>query len=280
MARPRVNQLSSESFELDTESIVAEVATPAPAPVSKPKAVAAPVKELKPKIYHIPSGGGIIYTIKSEAIIYDPNTNTNRQIRYCPNEPSVFADEQSSFAVRQHVIFENGMLYVPIENPTLQRFLDLHPGNRANGGGIFEEVNTERNAQVDVDSEFILHDAIGLVRNKSVDELLPVAIYLGIDTNQKNAEIKRELLLEAKANPKKFIELFDNPVVQARAAVKNAINYQILKERPDGMYWFDSGRLIVSTPAGQDTVEVMSRFCLSEKGSILYNELKEQLEKL
>lgn len=279
MARPRVTQLSSESFELGSEEVTAEVSTPAPVQVSKPKVVASAPKEIKAKIYHIPNGGGIIYTIKSEAIIYDSNTNTNRQIRYCPNEPSVFVDEQSNFAVRQHVIFENGMLYVPVENPTLQRFLDLHPGNRANGGGIFEEVNTERNAQVDVDSEFVMHDAIGLIRNKSIDDLLPVAIYLGIDTNQKNAEIKRELLLEAKSNPSKFISLFDNPVVQARAAVKNALAYQILREKPDGMYWFDSGRLIVSTPAGQDTVEVMSRFCLSEKGSILYNELKDQLEK-
>jgi hypothetical protein len=160
------------------------------------------------------------------------------------------------------------------------KFLDLHPGNRTNGGGLFEEVNTEHKAQLDVDTEFILHDAIGLVRNKSIDELLPVAIYLGVDTNQKNAEIKRELLLEAKANPSKFIQLFDNPVVQVRASIKKAIDFQILRSKEDGMYWFDSGRLIISTPAGQDTVEVMARFCLSEKGSILYNELKSQLDRL
>ena len=280
MARPRVNQPTVESFELDMTETVAEVATPAPAPVSRPKAVAPPKIERKAKIYSVPSGGGIIFQIKSEAIIYDAQSNTNRQIRYCPNEASVFADEQSNFAVRQHVIFENGILYVPAEKPNLMKFLDLHPGNRANGGGLFEEVNTEHKAQLDVDTEFILHDAIGLVRNKSIDELLPVAIYLGVDTNQKNAEIKRELLLEAKANPSKFIQLFDNPVVQVRASIKKAIDFQILRYKEDGMYWFDSGRLIISTPAGQDTVEVMARFCLSEKGSILYNELKSQLDRL
>lgn len=276
MARPRVN-LSADSFELDTTEAVLE--TPAPAPL-KQKPMKAQEPERRGKIFHIPFGGGIIYSIKSEAIVYDPKTNTNRQIRYCPNEASVFADEQSSFAVRQHIVFENGMLYVAPENPTLMRFLELHPGNRTNGGGIFEEVNTEHKAQIDVDTEFILHDAIGMVRNKSIDELLPVAIYLGVDTNQKNAEIKRELLLEAKANPKKFIELFDNPVVKARATVKKAMDYQILKAKEDGMYWFDSGRLIISAPAGQDSVEVMSRFCLSEKGSTLYNELQDTLSKL
>lgn len=278
MARPRVNP-TTDSFELDMTAEVAEVAQ-APAPKrSFPKAKPQE-PQFKGKIFHIPQGGGIIYSIKSEAIIYDPNTNTNRQIRYCPNESSIFADEQSSFAVRKHVVFEEGMLYVPPQNPTLMKFLEMHPGNTANGGGIFEEVNTEHKAQIDVDMEFVLHDAIGMVRNKSIDDLLPVAIYLGIDTNQKNAEIKRELLLEAKGNPQRFLSLFDNPTVKARATVKKAIDYQILKDKEDGMYWFDSGRLIVSTPAGQDTIEVMTRFCLSEKGSILFNELQDTLSKL
>jgi hypothetical protein len=243
-----------------------------------PKAESA--TERKAKIYSIPKGGGIIATIKSEAIIYDPETNTNRQIRYCPNEASVFVDDQSSFAVRKHVVFEGGLLYVPVEEPTLQKFLDLHPGNRANGGGLFEEVNTEFKAEVDINEEFILHDAVGLVRNKSIDELMPVAIYLGVDTNQKNAEIKRELLLEAKARPKRFIELFDNPTVSARATVKKAVDFQLLNAREDGMYWFDSNRLIVATPVGQDTVSVMTQFCLTEKGGTAYETLKEELHKL
>jgi hypothetical protein len=160
------------------------------------------------------------------------------------------------------------------------RFLELHPGNKANGGGLFEEVNTEYKAEVDINTEFILHDAIGLVRNKSIDELMPVAIWLGVDTNQKNAEIKRELLLEAKANPKKFIELFDNPTVVTRATVKKAVDFQILMAREDGMFWFDSNRLIVATPVGQDTVSVMTQFCMTEKGAQTYETLKQELQKL
>ena len=248
------------------------------------RAAAAPkaegATERKAKIYSIPSGGGIIATVKSEAIIYDPETNTNRQIRYCPNEPSVFADEQSSFAVRKHVVFEGGLLLVPIEQPNLRKFLELHPGNRANGGGLFEEVNTEHKAELDINTEFVLHDAIGMVRNKSIDELMPIAIYLGMDTNQKNAELKRELLMEAKARPKRFIELFDNPTVAARAVVKKAVDFQLLNAREDGMYWFDSNRLIIATPVGQDTVSVMTQFCMTEKGGTVYETLKEELHKL
>jgi hypothetical protein len=246
------------------------------------KATAAKTAETldrKTKVYTIPRGAGILFRIKSDAIIYDNETGRNRQIRYCPNEPSVYADEQSSNAIRAHVLFEEGILAVPANQANLQEFLDLHPMNRANGGGTFELVNTEAKAELDLDNEFLLHDAVSLVRNKSIDELMPVAIYLNMDTNQKNAELKRELLMEAKGNPKRFIELFDNPTVQVRAIIKKAVDFQILNSKEDGMYWFDSNRLIVATPVGQDTIKVMTQFCLTEKGGTAFESVKSDLEK-
>lgn len=246
------------------------------------KATAAPTAEKferKTKVYTIPKGAGILFRIKSDAIIYDKETGRNRQIRYCPNEPSVYADEQSSNAIRAHVLFEEGILAVPAEQANLQDYLDLHPMNKANGGGTFELINTEAKAEVDLDNEFLLHDAVSLVRNKSIDELMPIAIYLGMDTNQKNAELKRELLMEAKGNPKRFIDLFDNPTVQVRSIVKKAVDFQILNSKEDGMYWFDSNRLIVATPVGQDTVKVMTQFCLTEKGSSALEAIRTELEK-
>ena len=237
------------------------------------------IVERKTKVYTIPKGSGILFRIKSDAIIYDEITGRNRQIRYCPNEPSIYADEQSSNAIRAHVIFEEGLLAVPPQQSNLQEFLDLHPMNRANGGGTFELVNTEAKAEIDLDNEFLLHDAVSLVRNKSIDELMPVAIYLNMDTNQKNAELKRELLMEAKGNPKRFIEMFDNPQVQVRAIIKKAVDFQILNAKEDGMFWFDSNRMIIATPVGQDTIKVMTQFCLTEKGSTALESIREELEK-
>ena len=237
------------------------------------------VQVRKPKIYTIPAGGGVLFRMKSDAVVFDEKTGKNRQIRYCPNEPSIFADEQSDNSIRSHILFEEGMLGTQPNQPNLQDFLDIHPFNKANGGTIFQEVNTEKEAEVDLDTEFILHDAISLVRSKSISDLLPVAIYLGVGTDQKNAEIKRELLLEAKSNPVKFIGLFDNPTVQVRSVIKKAVDFQILKSKDDGMYWFDSNRFIIATPVGQDTVSVMTQFCLTEKGSGTLETIKNEVDK-
>lgn len=233
------------------------------------------------KVYTINKGGGIWYKLKQNNItIFDEETGRVRQLRYSPNEMSVWADEQSENIIREQIVFINKNLLVQYTKPNLQKYLDLHPDNVANGGKVFHLVDTEKKATVELDKEFMALDAVGMVRDKSIDELIPVAMYLGIDTNQKNMEIKRELLREAKANPKRFIEMFDNPVVKVKSTIMSAVDFQILRADQDGLKWYDSNRLIVATPAGQDTIDIATRFCLSEKGAMVLDEIESQLSKI
>ena len=232
------------------------------------------------KVYEIIRGGGIICKIKSEVTIYDEERGGIQAIRYCPNEPSIFRSEQSEYARREHVMFRDKMLMVPKTQPNLQEFLDNHPDNAINGGGVFKLIDKNASAEELLEQEFSQHEAVSLVRDKSIDELLPVAMYLDININQKNAEIKRELLTEAKVNPARFIQLFDNPQVKCRSAVMRAVDFQILNSKKDGMYWYDTNRLIVSSPMGTESIEVATRFFMTEKGATAYERVLEQLEKI
>lgn len=231
-------------------------------------------------VYEIIGGGGIVCKIQSEVTIFDSETGKVRAIRYCPNEPSIFRDEQGEFARREHIMFRNKMLAVPYNKPNLKEFLDRHPGNQKNGGSTFKTIDKAATAEQMLEKEFSQHEAVSMVRDKPIDELLSVAMYLKIDINQKNAEIKRELLLEAKGNPSKFIKLFDNEQVKCRSAVVQATQYQILNAKNDGMYWYDSNRLIVVSPVGTDTIDVATRFFLTEKGASAYERVLNELEKI
>jgi hypothetical protein len=232
-------------------------------------------------VYTISKGGGIWYKLKQNNItVFDEESSSVRQLRYSPNEMSIWADEQGENIIREQVIFIQKNLLVPYTRPNLQKYLDLHPDNIANGGRVYSLVDTEKKATIELDKEFETLDAIGMVRDKSIEELLPVAMYLAIDTNQRNMEIKRELLIQAKSNPKRFIEMFDNPIVKVKSTIMTAIDFQILKESPDGLKWFDSNALIVATPAGQNTVDIATRFCLSEKGALVLEEIETQLSKI
>ena len=71
--------------------------------------------------------------------------------------------------------------------------------------------------------------------------------------------------------------MFDNP--QVLGTIMNAVDFQILRADADGLKWYDSGKLIVSTPVGQDTMDTATRFCLT-KGAIVFEEIERQLSKI
>ena len=212
--------------------------------------------------------------------VYDSDKDTVREMRYCPNEPSIWRDEQSENARRESVAFREGKLFVPKDKPNMRKFLELHPDNSANGGKVFREVNKKKDAEMELKKEFLMTDAVALVRDTDIQELLPIAMYFNVNINSPVSEIRFNLLRIAKNKPQAFIESFDSPQVQARSIVVQAKDYQIINVKTDGVYWFDTNSLIVSSPVGQDPLDVMVRFCLTEKGSSVLSSLEEKLERL
>lgn len=249
--------------------------------VSKKPPIRQKTEEVKHRIYEIEKGGGIVTILRQKEIqIYDEDSGKIRNLRYCPRENSPYVDEQSENSVREAVIFREGRLLVPKEKPNLMKFLDLHPENVANGGHLFKLVDDKRDAEQELAKEFSQSEAIMMVREKDIQDLLPVAIYYGININRATSEIRYDLLQTAKRNPTGFIQAFDSPEVTTRAMITQAGDYQIINLKKSGVYWFDSNQMIVSVPAGMQPVDVMTRFCLTEKGAAVLSTLEDKLEKL
>ena len=231
--------------------------------------------------YELIGKGGIVTMLPQKGVtVYDPEQDTVREIRYCPNEPSVWSDEQGDKAKKEAVMFRDGRLFVPKEKPNLRLFMEKHPGNQENGGKLFRVVDKKADAEKELHREFLLNDAISMVREKAIEELLPVAIYFGYNINASTSDIRYNLLQKAKKNPQEFIEAFDSPQVQVRSVVQQAKEYQFINCKSSGVHWYDSNQLIVSVPAGMDPVDVMTRFCMTEKGAAVLSNLEEKLAKL
>ena len=274
--------MAKQQLQREDEVLAPDAAQIEAVPIFRPRRRQEPVQNTgrKQKIYQLVEGGGVWFKLsQSDITIYDSEKDTVRAIRYCPNEPSIYVDEQSPNGRRAHIIFSDKMLGVPVSQPNLQDYLDKHPGNTKNGGSVFYEINYEKKTDTLLHDEFLIHDAVSLIREKSIDDLIPVILYLGISLDQRNQEIRRELLIEAKSNPKAFIEMFDNPLVKMRSSISLAASNGILKINQDGVFWAESNRLILATPVGQDGVDMMTKFCLSEKGSLVHQEILKRLEK-
>ena len=231
--------------------------------------------------FEIPSRAGVVYMLPQKGVtIFDSENDTVREIRYCPNEPSIYVDEQSDNAIKESVAFREGKLFVPKEKPNLRKFMESHPMNTANGGHIFRKVDKKKDASDELEKEFKVSEAVAMVRDKDINDLLPIALYFNVNINKPSSEIRFNILSIAKSKPQDFIESFDSPSVTARSIVQQAKDYQIIEVKEDRCSWFDSKSMIVSVPVGQDPMDVMIRFCLTEKGSAVLSSLEERLEKL
>lgn len=224
---------------------------------------------------------GVVYMLPQKGVtVYDEDKDTVRELRFCPNEPSVWRDEQSENATRQSVIFREGKLFVPKSQPNLRMFMEKHPFNTENGGQIFRIVDKKRDAEKELQKEFLLTDAVAMVRDKDIQDLLPVAMYFGVNINTSVSDIRFNLLRIAKTKTQEFIESFDSPQVKTRSIIQQAGDYQIIKLNKDSVKWFDTNQMIVSVPVGQDPLDVVTRFCLTEKGASVLSMLEDRLERL
>tara|TARA_R100001163_G_scaffold65767_2_gene64646 strand:+ start:1168 stop:2016 length:849 start_codon:yes stop_codon:yes gene_type:complete len=255
--------------------------TEAPKPQAKKRTIKREEKAINHAEFEVIRGGGVVFMLPQKGVtVYDEEKDTVRELRYCPNEPSVWRDEQSDNAVKESVVFDNGKIFVPKNKPNLRVFMDKHPGNKANGGSIFKQVDKRKDAADELSKEFKLTEAVTLVRDTDISDLLPIAIYFKVNINTPVSEIRYNLLQIAKKKPQDFIESFDSPQVQTRACVQQAKDYQIIRLKEDGVFWFDSNSLIVSVPAGQDPLDVMVRYCLTEKGAPVLSDIEQRLDKL
>ena len=156
--------------------------------------------------------------------------------------------------------------------------MEKHPENADNGGGVFQLVNKEIDVEKEVEKEFLITDAITMIKARPIDELVPVAMALNINTDQKDLQLKRALVQYAKKNPTKFMGMFDNPMVHARTTVMQAMDFQIVTQKGGAIVWADTGKMILSVPVGQDAVDTLTRFVMTDKGASVLSEIDSQLE--
>lgn len=221
--------------------------------------------------------GAIFMMQQSGVTTFDKASGQVRELRYCPNEPSAWRDEQSDNARRQPVVFNDGRIFVRPEQPNLMEFLDNHPDNTANGGKLFGLIDHEKKAEVKIDQEFLVADAVAMVRDKDLNDLLAVAVSQGMNVDRPVNEIKHDLLVFAKKNPKRFIESFDNPTVDMKAKIRQASKLNIIKLDSDAVRWYDTNKMIISVPAGKSPLDVFVRYCLTEAAVPVVEEIEKQL---
>ena len=215
-------------------------------------------------------------TPRKRLLYYDEETNSNRPLRYARNANSPFQDEQGENVIIEPIIFEDGALRVPKNNPVLQEFLHYHPGN----GTEFYEFDKEKDAQEEIRYMYDELDAQLIAREMPFEELEPIArLLLGgsVDT-MKVSEIRRDIMIYAKRYPQDFMEAVNDPSIKVTSYAARALSDGYLAFRNNKKEIFynlkDNKKKLLTVPFGEDPVYLLSSYLQSDEGVDLYKFLE------
>jgi len=226
------------------------------------------------KVYKLKNGSPLSYTLASRnhprfpLMWYDEKNNQNRSLRYAINQKSPFEDEQDGNAIIEPIIFEDGFLTVPRTNPVLQEFLHLHPLN----GPIFVEVDKEKDASAQVEDLNVEVDALIEARQLSIDQIETLTrVMFGKDPSKlSTAELKRDILVFAKRDPKGFLNVLNDPELKFQARIRLFFESKLLVLRNgEKEVWYNTPtnkKKMLSVPFGQEPYDTVGYFLQSDEG--------------
>ena len=122
----------------------------------------------------------------------------------------------------------------------MQKFLAIHPDNKANGGSIFEEYDPAKEASIEIEKEDQLFEAQSLVRSISPLKQDAVARLMCSDYDEKwvPAELKRSLYSAVAKSPAKFLGF------EIRSSVRGPLRRLPIKdERSKKRFLIKKGRI-------------------------------------
>ena len=244
----------------------------------KQKVVVKP--QIKDKLYELTiNETPIVYILKSKGILwFDEEKGYEREIKYCENQKTVFADEMKGVQRLSHISFRDGKLYVPKEKQTLQRFLALHPEN----GRKFQEHNPVKIAEDDLTVLELEIEALNTAQKIDIDHAEAILrSELGNEVSKMTSkELKRDLLLFAKTNPTLFLELANDENINIRNLGIKAVENNIINLSSDQrtFTWASTGRKLITVPFDENPYSALAAWFKTDEGVEVYQTIEKKLK--
>ena len=219
-------------------------------------------------------------TLRHPLLYFDEEKGINRALRYARNQKSPFEDEQDDNAILEPVVFEDGFLTVPKNNPVLQWFLSLHPGL----GQIFEELDTEKDAAQEVYNMDVELDAEVAARDMSIDVAESIArVIMGSNVSRmSSAEIKRDVRIYSRQNPEEFLQMLDDPMIKLQSLSQKALDENILtlKNKGRDVYFNlkENKKKMITVPFDEKPITAIASYLQTDDGIEVMKMLEKKLK--
>ena len=250
--------------------------------VEKPLPTPENTWEIKDRVYYLTRNlSPLSYSLKVADVYYfDEEKGYERELKYTSNQKTPFVDEfpEGSQARLEHVIFRNGILNVPRNKQTLQKLLSLyHPSLDKR----YKEFNPVKIAENEIDLLQYEIDALNAAKSLDIDMAEAVMrVEIGSKVSEMSSkELKRDLLIQAKKNPKLFLELAKDENVILRNFGIKAVESGILRLSSDQRYfmWGSNGRKLMTIPFEEHPYSALAAWFRTDEGMEIYSNIEKRL---
>ena len=237
--------------------------------------------EIKDRTYFLKGNKRPLSRMIRSANIYhfDEDLGYERELKYCENQKTVFVDEMKGDQRLSHIIFRNGALMVTREKTVLQKLLSLyHPDCDI----AYEEWKPAERAKSDINYLEMEIAALNAAKNLDVDmaeAVLRVEIGSKV-SDMSSKELKRDLLLFARNNPKLFLELINDENVMLRNFGIRATEMGILKLSSDQrtFSWGSNDRKLMNVPFDEHPYSALAAWFKTDEGMEIYSNIEKRLK--
>ena len=236
--------------------------------------------EIKDRMYFLAdSKTPLTYLIRGSNIHYfDEEKGYERELKYCQNQKTPFVDEMKGDQRLEHIVFRSGALYVEKEKTVLQKLLSLyHPHN----GSVFFEHKPAKIAADEVSVLELEVDALLAARDLDINTAEAVMrVEIGSKVSELSSkELKRDLLIYAKKNPKLFLELVNDDNVMLRNFGIKAVEAGILKMSSDrrNFLWASNDRKLMTIPFDEHPYTALAEWFKTDEGMEIYSNIEKRL---
>jgi len=239
-----------------------------------------PEWEIKDRMYYLTKGRSpLTYLIRGSGIHwFDEEKGYERELKYTSNQRTVFVDEMKGEQRLEHIIFQNGQLFVPKNKTVLQKLLSLyHPHKNI----LFEEHKPAEIAANEVDILELEVDALMAAREMDIDMAEAIMrVEKGSEVSKMSSkELKRDLLIFAKSNPVLFLELASDENVMLRNFGIRAVEANILKlHNQRDFLWASTDRKLFTVPFEEHPYTALAAWFKTDEGMEIYTNIEKRLK--
>ena len=229
----------------------------------------------EPLTFTIPSK----HTRRHPLLWFDQSAKEQRELRYATNMNSPFVDEQKGEVTMGHITFRDGSLHVASKDVALQKLLSLYHPMKDRKYAEYVPKQIASDELVDLEYEI---EALLAARMMDVDEAEAIVrVEQGnVVDSLSSKEVKRDLMLLAKRNPKLFLSLAADENVGLRNAGIKAESQGLIRLSQDQrtFHWGSNDRKLMTVPFDENPYTALAAWFKTDDGVEVYKSIEKQLQ--